>query len=79
MKTYTLTVPRPQYDRLGNAEVFKDDTCFRKYDPESDTVKFEVTETQRERFAQNTLDKENHLYWICQMFKESNIEKYTMG
>ena len=75
-KTYTLTIPRPQYDRLGNAEILKDDTYFRSYDPKTDRVKFVVTESQRERFAQNTLDKENSLYWICQMFIKANINNY---
>ena len=78
-KTYTLTIPRPQYDRLGNAEILKDDTYFRSYDPKTDRVKFVVTESQRERFARNTLDKENSLYWICLMFREDNINEYTMG
>ena len=30
-KTYTLKIPRPQYDRLGAAELIKDDTFFKKF------------------------------------------------
>ena len=78
-KTYTLVIPRPQYDRLGNAEVLKDDTCFRRYNPESDTTEFEITESQRERFARHAVDVENSLYWICQMFREDSINKYVKG
>ena len=32
-KTYTLVIPRPLYDQLASAEVLKDDTCFRRYNP----------------------------------------------
>ena len=84
-KTYTLTIPRAQYDRLGNAEILKDDTYFRKYDPENDTVKFVVTEDQRARFAQYATEanrekkKTGHLYWITQMFLEENINTYMKG
>ena len=84
-KTYTLTIPRAQYDRLGNSEILKDDTYFRKYDPENDTVKFVVTEDQRARFAQYATEanrekkKTGHLYWITQMFLEENINTYMKG
>ena len=76
-KTYTLVIPRPQYDRLGNAEVLQDDSYFRRYDPDADTTEFVVTESQRERFARNAVDEENSLYWICQMFREDKINKYV--
>ncbi len=33
-KEYTLTIPRPQYDRLQRAEILKVDSYFRQYDPE---------------------------------------------
>ena len=78
-KTHTLTIPRPQYDRLGSAEVLKDDTYFDSLDPATDTVTFTVTESQRARFAQYALEdnkekkRTGHLYWICQMFLEENI------
>jgi hypothetical protein len=78
-KTYRLVIPRPQYDRLGNAEVLQDDTCFRRYDPSADTTEFVVTESQRARFARNAVDVENSLYWICQMFREDKIHKYIKG
>ena len=84
-KTYTLTIPRPQYDRLGNAEILKDDTYFRKYDPSNDTTTFVVTEDQRARFAQYATEanrekkKTGHLYWITQMFLEENINTYMKG
>ena len=76
-KTYTLVIPRPQYDRLGNAEVLQDDSYFRRYDPDTDTTEFVVTESQRERFARNATDIENSLYWICEMFREDKINKYV--
>ena len=84
-KTYTLTIPRAQYDRLGNSEILKDDTYFRKYDPENDTVKFVVTEDQRARFAKYATEanrehkKTGSLYWITQMFLEENINTYMKG
>ena len=83
--SYTLTIPRPQYDRLGNAEILKDDTFFRKYDPENDTTTFVVTEDQRARFSQYATEanrerkKTGHLYWITQMFLEENINTYMKG
>jgi hypothetical protein len=84
-ETYTLTIPRAQYDRLGSAEILKDDTYFRKYDPDEDTVKFVVSENQRCRFAAYASEsnrenkKTGHLYWITQMFLEENIHTYMKG
>ena len=49
-KTYTLKVPRPQYDRLGSAFEL-DDTYFEELLPETDEVVFIVSEDQRKRFA----------------------------
>jgi hypothetical protein len=83
-KTYTLTIPRPQYDRLGNAFEL-DDTYFKRLNLSNDTVEFCVTETQRVRFAQYATEanrekkRTGHWYWITQMFLEENINKYTMG
>lgn len=74
-KRYTLTIPRPQYDRLGGAFEL-DDTYFRAYDIANDTIKFSVTERQRLRFAKYAKKQENEKYWICQMFLPRNIVKY---
>ena len=74
-KRYSLTIPRPQYDRLGSAFEL-DDTYFKAYDHVADTVKFSVTERQRLRFAKFAKKQENEKYWICQMFLPRNILKY---
>jgi hypothetical protein len=85
LTSYKLNIPRPQYDRLGDSELIKDDTYFRKYHPENDTVDFVVTEEQRARFAQYAMEsnrekkKTGHLYWITQMFLEENINTYMKG
>ena len=84
-KTYTLTIPRAQYDRLGNAEILKVNDYFRKYDPANDTTTFVVTENQRASFAKYATEanrekkKTGHLYWITQMFLEENINTYMKG
>ena len=84
-KTYTLTIPRAQYDRLQRAEVLKVNSYFRQFDPENDTIKFVVSEDQRARFAQYATEanrekkKTGHLYWITQMFLEENINTYMKG
>lgn len=84
-KVYKLTIPRAQYDRLGDSELIKDDTYFRNYDPTDDTTTFVVTEEQRARFAQYATEanrekkKTGHLYWITQMFLEENINTYVKG
>jgi len=82
---YELTIPRAQYDRLGDAELFKDDTFFRRYNPNNDTVDFVVSEDQRARLAKYAMEsnrekkKTGHLYWITQMFLKGNINNYTKG
>ena len=84
-KEYTLTIPRPQYDRLQRAEILKVDSYFRQYDPEKDTIKFVVTERQRTSFAKYATEenrenkKTGSLYWITQMFLEENINTYMKG
>ena len=84
-KEYTLTIPRPQYDRLQSAEILKVDSYFRQYDPEKDTIKFVVTERQRTSFAKYATEenrenkKTGSLYWITQMFLEENISTYMKG
>ena len=85
-KTYTLEIPRNQYDRLGNAFDWEDE-WFISFDPKKDTIKFRITEAQRkhlEKFAQKQDDKRvmkklRTTYWITQMFREENIQAYTMG
>ena len=85
-KTYTLEIPRNQYDRLGNAFDWEDE-WFISFDPKKDTIRFRITEAQRkhlEKFAQKQDDKRvmkklRTTYWITQMFREENIQAYTMG
>jgi hypothetical protein len=83
-KRYSLTIPRAQYDRLGGAFEL-DDTYFKAYDSDGDSVTFSVTERQRCRFAAyaSEANRENkktgHLYWICQMFLEGNVNTYMKG
>ena len=74
-KRYTLTIPRPQYDRLGGA-FERDNTYFRAYEIAKDTIKFSLTERQRLRFSKFAKKQENEKYWICQMFLPRNIVKY---
>lgn len=77
-----MTIPRAQYDRLGDAELIKDDTYFRSYDPKKDSVTFVISEVQRKRFAKYATKrnkekkKTGHLFWITQMFLEENINGY---
>lgn len=77
-RIYRLTVPRPQYDRLGSAFEL-DDTYFDSLDSEEDTVTFTVTEKQRRRFAENAKRNTNHLYWITQMFLPKNINHFEVS
>ena len=76
-KTYTLKIPRPQYDRLGSAFEL-DNTYFDKLLPETDEVIFIVSEDQRRRFAEHAMRNNSHLYWICQMFLPKNINEYEV-
>ena len=71
-KTYTLKVPRAQYDRLGSAFEL-DDTYFDKLLTDSDEIIFHVTEQQRSSFAEYAKINNNNKYWICQMFLPRNI------
>ena len=50
-KTYTLKVPRAQYDRLGSAFEL-DDSYFDKLLTDTDEIIFHVTEKQRSSFAE---------------------------
>ena len=85
MKTYTLEIPRNQYDRLGNAFDWEDD-WFISFDPKKDTIKFRITEEQRThlaKFARKQDDKRvmkklRTTYWITQMFRSENINKYVV-
>lgn len=85
MKTYTLEIPRNQYDRLGNAFDWEDD-WFISFDPKKDTIKFRITEDQRAhlaKFARKQDDKRvmkklRTTYWITQMFRSENINKYVV-
>lgn len=86
MKTYTLEIPRPQYDRLGDAvKTFDLDTTFIKFNDTNDKVVFSLTEEQRKRYSKYALksnkegSKTSNLYWITQMFLPRNITKYQVG
>ena len=68
-KTYTLKIPRPQYDRLSDAFNLKE-TYFQHFDVDEDTITFTISETQRVTWTKN--------YYISQMFLPENIESYTI-
>ena len=68
-KTYTLKVPRPQYDRISEAFKLKV-TYFVSFDPEEDTVTFKINEKQRTRWTST--------YYLSQMFLPENSESYTV-
>ena len=68
-KTYTLKIPRPQYDRLSDAFNLKE-TYFQHFDVDEDTITFTISETQRVNWTKD--------YYISQMFLPENIEQYTI-
>ena len=68
-KTYTLKIPRPQYDRISDAFNLRE-TYFQHFDVDEDTITFKINETQRLMFIKN--------YYISQMFLAENIESYTI-
>ena len=68
-KTYTLKIPRPQYDRISDAFNLRE-TYFQHFDIDEDTITFKINETQRLNFIKN--------YYITQMFLEENIGKYIV-
>ena len=68
-KTYTLKIPRPQYDRLSDAFHLRE-TYFQSFDIDSDTITFKINETQRLMFIKN--------YYVSQMFLVENIGNYTV-
>ena len=85
MPDYILEIPRNQYDRLGNAFDW-DDEMFISFDFDRDTVKFRITEEQRVHLAlfarkqddKRVMQKLRTTYWITQMFRLENIEKYVV-
>ena len=92
MPDYILEIPRNQYDRLGNAfdstQIFLNDKeWFIRFDTKKDTIKFRITEKQRAHLAQfaqkqddkRVMKKLRTTYWITQMFKSENIEKYVVA
>ena len=68
-KTYTLKVPRPQYDRLSDAFNLKE-TYFESLDIDEDTITFKINEQQRLNFTKN--------YYLSQMFLPENIKSYMI-
>ena len=50
METYKLEIPRPQFDRIGDAFELEDHFV-NGYDVDKDTVIFTVSEKQRKHFA----------------------------
>ena len=85
-KNYVLEIPRPQYDRLGDAFPEFDEDWFLSFDTKKDTIKFSVTESQRKYLAKFAKKKDNPevpktfraTYWITQLFLPKNINKYTV-
>ena len=68
-KTYTLKLPRPQYDRV--CETFPlTESSFQSFNFEEDAVTFKITDDQREKWTEN--------YYISQMFLPENIGSYTV-
>ena len=79
VKTFTLRIPRPQYDRLASAfDSMVDEEHFISFDPVEDTVTFKVPENLRVRFAKYATRPTSHKYWITQMFLLENIENYVV-
>tara|TARA_Y100001947_G_scaffold127942_1_gene112992 strand:- start:268 stop:501 length:234 start_codon:yes stop_codon:yes gene_type:complete len=77
MKSYKLTIPRPQYDRIADA--FDTQVIdFEKFDSKADTITFNVTERQRLAFSKHARKNINHLYYITQMFLPRNIGAYEV-
>ena len=68
-KTYTLKIPRPQYDRISDAFSLRE-TYFQSFDIDEDTITFKINETQRLHFIKN--------YYLSQMFLAENIGNYTI-
>jgi len=68
-KSYTLKVPRTQYDRISEAFKLKE-TYFESFDPDTDTVTFKINEKQRTRWTST--------YYLSEMFLPENIESYTV-
>ena len=68
-KTYTLKIPRPQYDRLSDAFNLKE-SYFNHFNVQEDTITFTISETQRVNWTKD--------YYISQMFLPDNIVKYTI-
>ena len=68
-KTYTLKIPRPQYDRLSDAFSLKE-SYFNHFNAQEDTITFTISETQRVNWTKD--------YYISQMFLPENIEQYTI-
>ena len=77
MKSYKLTIPRPQYDRIADAfdtQVIN----FGSFNSKRDTITFEITEKQRMCFSKHAVKNINHLYYITQMFLPRNIGAYEV-
>ena len=68
-KTYTLKLPRPQYDRLSDAFSLKE-SYFNHFNAQEDTITFTISETQRVNWTKD--------YYISQMFLPENIGSYTV-
>ena len=77
MDSYKLEIPRPQFDRIGDAFELEDHFV-NGYDIDKDTVIFTVSEKQRKAFAKHAVKQKNHLYWITQIFLPREIEKYLV-
>ena len=86
MDSYKLEIPRPQFDRIGDAFELEDHFV-NGYDIDKDTVIFTVSEKQRLWFEKIAKSKKikwkgkvkvNPYYWITEMFLSRNIKRYLV-
>ena len=88
IKTYELTIPRNQYDRLASAfDSMVDQDDFVKFDAVEDSVTFRVPEYLRLRFVKHAANKDKCIcrdgdkcrkFWITQMFLPENIDPFLV-
>lgn len=79
VKTYELTIPRNQYDRLASAfDSMVDEEHFVKFNPLDDSVTFRVPENLRLRFVKHAKNPDSRKFWITQMFLPKNIEPFLI-
>ena len=77
-KTYTLKIPRGQFDRIASAHERDDVLEIDRWDYDNDMIIFTISEEQRKRWASHGKKQVNHLYWIAQMFLPKNITEWEV-